>query len=378
MDFRSGFLPSPTLTRRTLGISALALVGGLARAQRPYPAQRINMLIPFPPGTGNDVVGRVVGQKLSDTLGQPVVIDNRSGAFGNIAMETTRRADPDGYTVAVASTSFSVNRWTMLSATYSLADFTPIAMVASQPYSLMVSKSVPAKNVHDLMDLLKQDPSKYTGGQGSGTGYFLLSLLNKELGKGVATAAYKGTTDAVIDLLAGRIDLLFAPISFRLETRGLVARCPDIYGVRISGAGYRHLVCHAWPEGHGKHRCRHIERCGSQGRAGAGRDHDPGQERDLARLSDAFRTRQLSQGRFGPLERYREGFRLRPAIGSLRSLIPLQEGARAVDGARLQLRWLLPGVHRDLGIRAERGDIDRSDQRMCGNVVRQYQHRRLA
>jgi tripartite-type tricarboxylate transporter receptor subunit TctC len=213
MDFRSGFLPSPTLTRRTLGISALALVGGLARAQRPYPAQRINMLIPFPPGTGNDVVGRVVGQKLSDTLGQPVVIDNRSGAFGNIAMETTRRADPDGYTVAVASTSFSVNRWTMLSATYSLADFTPIAMVASQPYSLMVSKSVPAKNVHDLMDLLKQDPSKYTGGQGSGTGYFLLSLLNKELGKGVATAAYKGTTDAVIDLLAGRIDLLFAPIT---------------------------------------------------------------------------------------------------------------------------------------------------------------------
>src|ERR1700744_6172975 len=213
MDFRRGFLPSPTLTRRTLGISALALLGGMARAQHPYPAQRINMLIPFPPGTGNDVVGRVVGQKLSDTLGQPVVVDNRAGAFGNIAMETTRRADPDGYTVAVASTSFSVNRWTMLSATYSLADFTPIAMVASQPYSLMVSKSVPAKNVHELMDLLKQDPSKYTGGQGSGTGYFLLSLLNKELGKGVATAAYKGTTDAVIDLLAGRIDLLFAPIT---------------------------------------------------------------------------------------------------------------------------------------------------------------------
>jgi tripartite-type tricarboxylate transporter receptor subunit TctC len=213
MDFRSGFLPSPMLTRRTLGISALALLGGLARAQHPYPAQRINMLIPFPPGTGNDVVGRVVGQKLQDALGQPVVVDNRSGAFGNIAMEATRRAEPDGYTVAVASTSFSVNRWTMLSATYSLADFTPIAMVASQPYSLAVSKSLPVKNIHDLMDLLKKNPGKYTGGQGSGTGYFLLSLLNKQLGTGVATAAYKGTTDAVIDLLAGRIDLLFAPIT---------------------------------------------------------------------------------------------------------------------------------------------------------------------
>lgn len=174
------------------------------------------MLIPFPPGTGNDVVGRVVGQHVSDYLGQPVVVDNRSGAFGNIAMETTRRAEPNGYTVAVASTSFSVNRWTMLSATYSLDDFTPIAMVASQPYSLMVSKSVPTKNIHELMDLLKKDPGKFNGGQGSGTGYFLLGLLNREIGTPVATIAYKGTTEAVTDLLAGRIDLLFAPITTAL------------------------------------------------------------------------------------------------------------------------------------------------------------------
>jgi tripartite-type tricarboxylate transporter receptor subunit TctC len=174
------------------------------------------MLIPFPPGTDNDVVGRVVGQHVSDYLGQTVVVDNRSGAFGNIAMETTRRAEPNGYTVAMASTSFSVNRWTMLSATYSLDNFTPIAMVASQPYSLMVSKSVPSKNVRDLIDLLKKDPGKFNGGQGSGTGYFLLGLLNKEIGTGVATIAYKGTTEAVTDLLAGRIDLLFAPITTAL------------------------------------------------------------------------------------------------------------------------------------------------------------------
>jgi tripartite-type tricarboxylate transporter receptor subunit TctC len=213
MSFRDGFLPSPSLTRRSFVVSALACLNGLARAQRAYPAQLINMLIPFPPGTGNDVVGRVVGKKVSDSLGQPVVVDNRSGAFGNIAMEATRRAEPNGYTVAVASTSFSVNRWTMLSSTYSLADFTPIAMLATQPYSLMVSKSVPAKNVRDLVDLLKKDPSKFNGGQGSGTGFFLLSVLNKEMGVGVETIAYKGTTEAVLDLLAGRIALLFAPIT---------------------------------------------------------------------------------------------------------------------------------------------------------------------
>jgi tripartite-type tricarboxylate transporter receptor subunit TctC len=128
-------------------------------------------------------------------------------------MEATRRAEPNGYTVAVASSSFSVNRWTMLSATYSLADFTPIAMLATQPYSLMVSKSVPSKNVRDLVDLLKKDPSKFNGGQGSGTGYFLLSVLNRQMGAGIETIAYKGTTDAVVDLLAGRIQLLFAPIT---------------------------------------------------------------------------------------------------------------------------------------------------------------------
>jgi tripartite-type tricarboxylate transporter receptor subunit TctC len=216
MRLSCSVLPSPVLTRRALVISALALLDGSARAERSYPSQLINMLIPFPPGTGNDVVGRVVGRKVSDALGQPVVVDNKSGAFGNIAMETTRRAEPDGYTVAMASTSFSVNRWTMLSATYSLSDFTPIAMVATQPYSLMVSKSVPSKTVHELMDLLKKDPGKFNGGQGSGTGYFLLSVLNKEMGTRVETIAYKGTTEAATDLLAGRIELLFAPITTAL------------------------------------------------------------------------------------------------------------------------------------------------------------------
>src|ERR1700761_2700487 len=157
MSLSDGFRSMPDrsrwgLTRRAFVGSALACAGGLARAAQPYPSQLINMLIPFPPGTGNDVVGRVVGKKMQDALGQPVVVDNRSGAFGNIAMEATRRAEPNGYTVAVASTSFSVNRWTMLSATYSVADFTPIAMLALQPYTLMVSKSVPSKDVRELVE----------------------------------------------------------------------------------------------------------------------------------------------------------------------------------------------------------------------------------
>lgn len=214
MGFPDESLSPSRLSRRTFVAGGLALLNGPARAQqKPYPIRRIDMLIPFPPGTGNDVVGRVVGRHVSDTLGQPVVVDNRSGAFGNIAMEAVRRAAPDGYTTAMASTSFSVNRWTMLSSTYSLDDFTPVAMVATQPYSLMVSKSVAAKDLGELIELLKKDPQKFNGGQGSGTGYFMLALLNKELGANVATVAYKGTTEAVMDLLSARIDLLFAPIT---------------------------------------------------------------------------------------------------------------------------------------------------------------------
>src|SRR5258708_9951801 len=171
MGFPDRFSPPPRLSRRTFVIAGLALLNGSARAQqRSYPVRRIDMLIPFPPGTGNDVVGRVVGRHVSDTLGQPVVVDNRSGAFGNIAMEATRRAAPDGYTAAMASTSFSVNRCTMLSATYSLDDFTPVAMVATQHYSLMVSTSASSKDVHELADLLKKDPPKFNSGQGNVTG----------------------------------------------------------------------------------------------------------------------------------------------------------------------------------------------------------------
>ena len=178
------------------------------------------MLIPFPAGTGNDVVGRIVGKKLSEYLGQAVVADNRPGAFGNIAVDIARRATPDGYTVIVASSSFSINRWTMLSATYSVGDFTPIALIGKQPYSLMVTKSTPAKDIHELIDLIRKKPGEYNGAQGSGTGYFLLSVLRKTAGIELESVAYKGTTEAVMDLVAGRVQLLFAPITTSLPYYG--------------------------------------------------------------------------------------------------------------------------------------------------------------
>lgn len=130
---------------RVVAACALICVSVLVHAQQSYPAKTITLLIPYPPGTGNDLVGRVLGNKLSEYLGQRVVADNRSGASGNIAIEAARRAAPDGYTLVVASVSFSINQYTM-KVNYALSDFTPLAMIGKLPFTLMVIKSIPASS----------------------------------------------------------------------------------------------------------------------------------------------------------------------------------------------------------------------------------------
>jgi tripartite-type tricarboxylate transporter receptor subunit TctC len=203
----------PYTVSRIAAACALMCIAGLAGAQQDYPAKPITMLIPFPPGTGNDVVGRIVGSKLSEYLSQRVVPDNRAGASGNIAIEATRRAAPDGYTVVVASSSFLINLYTMKVA-FGLADFTPVALIGKLPYTLMVSKSLPARNIKELVDALKAKSAHYNGGSGgpSGTGFFLLETFKKTAGLDVQLVAYKGTTAGMVDLLAERTHIMFAPM----------------------------------------------------------------------------------------------------------------------------------------------------------------------
>lgn len=198
---------------RIVAACALAGIAALAHAQQDFPNKPINLLIPFPPGTGNDIVGRIVGNKLPEFLGQRVVADNRSGASGNIAVEAARRAAPDGYTLVVASTSFSINLHTM-KGNHTLADFTPVALIGKLPYTLMVAKSVPARNIKELVDLLKSKPGHFNAGQGgpTGTTYFLTETLKKTAGVDVLAVPYKGTTAGMMDLLADRMHLMFAPM----------------------------------------------------------------------------------------------------------------------------------------------------------------------
>jgi tripartite-type tricarboxylate transporter receptor subunit TctC len=206
-------MKKPGIAARIVTACALICMAGMAHAQQDYPVKPITLLIPFPPGTGNDVVGRIVGNKLTEYLGQRVVADNRAGASGNIAIDLARRAAPDGYTLVVASTSFSINLHTM-KVSFGLSDFTPVAMIGKLPYTLMVAKSMPARNVRELVDFLKSRQGQHNGGSGgpTGTGFFLLETFKRTAGVDVQLVAYKGTTDGIVDLLAERTHMMFAPM----------------------------------------------------------------------------------------------------------------------------------------------------------------------
>jgi tripartite-type tricarboxylate transporter receptor subunit TctC len=192
---------------------ALLCVAAVAHAQQDYPTKPVTLLIPFPPGTGNDVVGRVIGTKLSEYLSQRFVPDNRSGASGMIAIEAVRRAPPDGYTLVVASTSFTTSLYTT-KVSFGISDFTPVALIGKLPYTLMVAKSLPGRNLKELVELLKAKPGQFNAGSGgaTGTSFFLTEELKKAAGVNVQLVPYKGTVDGVADLIAERTHMMFAPM----------------------------------------------------------------------------------------------------------------------------------------------------------------------
>jgi tripartite-type tricarboxylate transporter receptor subunit TctC len=211
----------------------------LSRSQTTYPSRAINLQIPFPPGTGNDLLGRALANKLPAYLGQTVVVENRAGASGYIATEYTRKATPDGHTLVLASVSFSIVPATT-NLRYTADEFTPIAMLGSLPFVLILNKSIPVSNMAGLIDYVKKQPNKLSIGQGgpTGTTYFLVESLKKASSIEVVSVPYKGTTDAIRDLLAGHIDMMFAPISTGLSYH----RTNDVKLLGITGTERTTLV----------------------------------------------------------------------------------------------------------------------------------------
>jgi tripartite-type tricarboxylate transporter receptor subunit TctC len=194
----------------SIGTALLAFSGGTRAAS--WPDHPIHFIVPFPAGSAADTVARMIGSKLSETLGQPVVVDNRDGASGAIGTARLADSDPDGYTIGIATTTTLVTVPLLnKSVGYAPADVTPIAMIGYSPFVLVVNPGVPAKTIEEYVALAKAKPGTLSY---SSEGEASLARLGAELfatmaGIKLNQIPYKSSTQGVIDLLAGRIDSQF-------------------------------------------------------------------------------------------------------------------------------------------------------------------------
>ncbi len=190
------------------------LASGMAQSQG-YPDRPIRLLIPFAAGGTADIVGRTVGKHLSDVLGKPVVIDNRTGAGGVIATGTAARATPDGYTLLISSAANAANVSLVRDLPYDFEkDLAPITLVVLSPYILIVNPGVPAKSVGELIGVARAKPGALNfASTGYGTSQHLAGVLfNMMAGTRMAYITYKGAAATIPDLIGGRVQLLFSGI----------------------------------------------------------------------------------------------------------------------------------------------------------------------
>ncbi len=193
-------------------IPAALLVTQPAAAQSGYPSKPIRWIVPWPPGGGADVLSRMLSPKLSEALGQQIMIDNRGGAAGNIGAELAAKSPPDGYTVVFAySGTHAINPSIYRRMPFKESDFAPIIWLSSVPQVLVVHPSLPVKSVKDLIALAKARPNDLTyGSSGSGAFNHLTgALFSTMTGSKLVHVPYKGGGPAAVALLSGEIGMIF-------------------------------------------------------------------------------------------------------------------------------------------------------------------------
>ena len=209
-----------TISRRTL-IAALGAAPAAALLPRSafaaaadYPARTITLVVPYPPGGGVDAMARVVAAKLTESLKQQVVVDNKGGAGGTIGTKFVARAAPDGYTLLLGHTgTISINPSLYVHLNIDpKKEFAPVGLIASMPVALLANPAFPAKTVADVIALAKKDPGKLNLGSSSvGTGgYMCAELFKSEAGINMATIPYKGSAPVINDLLGGHVPAAFS------------------------------------------------------------------------------------------------------------------------------------------------------------------------
>jgi tripartite-type tricarboxylate transporter receptor subunit TctC len=188
---------------------ALSLWIGIAGAQG-FPSKPVKIIVAFPPGGGTDIVARLLGQKLGEAWGQPVVVENRAGASGTIGTEAAARADPDGHTLLMATMgNMTANQHLYKMALDPLSALAPITRVVDVHFVLMANPSLPAANVRELIELAKKRPGEiaYSSSGPGGAPHLAMELFKRRAGVELIHVPYKGSSPSISDLIGGRVML---------------------------------------------------------------------------------------------------------------------------------------------------------------------------
>ena len=199
---------------RFAALLVLLVLQAAAHAQI-YPTKTIHLLVGFAPGGANDILARIVGQKLADSMGQPVVVENRPGAAGLIAAETLAKSPPDGYTLMLGSTGTQTMAPHLTKLHYdALNAFTPVALVGSTPNALVVRPTLPVQDVRELIEYSKTRPRLMTyASSGNGTTLHLAAALFAIMADvNLIHVSYKGNAPALTDVMGGQVDLMFSAL----------------------------------------------------------------------------------------------------------------------------------------------------------------------
>jgi tripartite-type tricarboxylate transporter receptor subunit TctC len=200
--------------RIALALSAAAFLGFASMqpaSAQGYPTRPVHLYVPYPAGGPNDVIARLLGQEMSKSLGQQIVIENRPGGSGNIAIEALGRTAPDGYTIALPAMAYATNPSLFSKVGYSFDQFAPVSIVTKGPLVLVVHPSLGVKSVKELIDLAKSKPGKLdygSGGNGSSL-HLAAEMFKQQAGVDIQHIPYKGTNDLISDLLTGRVPIAF-------------------------------------------------------------------------------------------------------------------------------------------------------------------------
>jgi tripartite-type tricarboxylate transporter receptor subunit TctC len=201
--------PRREFLRLAAGAAALPAVSRIAWAQA-YPMRPITMIVPFPPGGNVDVIGRVLAERMRGSLGQPVIIENVSGANGSIGVGRAARARPDGYTIDLGFLGGHVLNGAFYSLQYDvLNDFEPISPLVATPYVIFARKTLAANDLRELIAWLKANPDKASAAIVTVGTHLVTAYFQKETGTRFALVPYRGTAPAMQDLVSGQIDLSF-------------------------------------------------------------------------------------------------------------------------------------------------------------------------